>query len=303
MSIILFHFEIITREYFLQSILKLLRPHQYIKNLFVFAPLFFTFSFNFEQVLDCIVVFVLFSFLASSIYILNDYMDIEEDKQHPTKKFRPLASGEISKNSAKILFFSLSIPSLVASYFINIDLFIVLTIYFVLNIAYSLGLKHITIVDIFIIASGFVLRLFAGASVIDNQLSMWIIIMTFLLALFLAVAKRRDDVLLSSQGKETRKNIDGYNLEFVNAVMVFMSGVIVVAYILYTVSDEVIERLNSQYLFLTTFFVILGIMRYMQLTFVEQNSGSPTKIVLKDRFLQITIMFWLASFFVVVKAL
>ena len=290
-------------EYFLQSILKLLRPHQYIKNLFVFAPLFFTFSFNFEQIVDCIVVFILFSFLASSIYILNDYMDIEEDRQHPKKKFRPIASGEVSKNSAKILFFLLSIPSLVASYFINIDLFVVLTIYFVLNIAYSLGLKHITIVDIFIIASGFVLRLFAGASVIDNQLSMWIIIMTFLLALFLAVAKRRDDVLLSSQGKETRKNIDGYNLEFVNAVMVFMSGVIVVAYILYTVSDEVIERLNSQYLFLTTFFVILGIMRYMQLTFVEQNSGSPTKIVLKDRFLQITIMFWLASFFVVVKAL
>ncbi len=293
----------ISGEYFLQSILKLLRPHQYIKNLFVFAPLFFTFSFNFEQVLDCIVVFILFSFLASSIYILNDYMDIEEDRQHPKKKFRPIASGEVSKNSAKILFFVLSIPSLIASYFINIDLFVVLTIYFVLNIAYSLGLKHITIVDIFIIASGFVLRLFAGASVIDNQLSMWIIIMTFLLALFLAVAKRRDDVLLSSQGKETRKNIDGYNLEFVNAVMVFMSGVIVVAYILYTVSDEVIERLNSQYLFLTTFFVILGIMRYMQLTFVEQNSGSPTKIVLKDRFLQITIMFWLASFFVVVKAL
>src|SRR5574344_1952564 len=220
-------------EYFLQSILKLLRPHQYIKNLFVFAPLFFTFSFNFEQIVDCIVVFILFSFLASSIYILNDYMDIEEDRQHPKKKFRPIASGEVSKNSAKILFFVLSIPYLVASYFINIDLFVVLTIYFVLNIAYSLGLKHITIVDIFIIASGFVLRLFAGASVIDNQLSMWIIIMTFLLALFLAVAKRRDDVLLAFEGKETRKNIDGYNLEFVNAVMVFMAGFIVVAYVLF----------------------------------------------------------------------
>ncbi len=293
----------ISGEYFLQSILKLLRPHQYIKNLFVFAPLFFTFSFNFEQVLDCIVVFVLFSFLASSIYILNDYMDIEEDKQHPKKKFRPIASGEVSKNSAKILFFVLSIPSLIASYFINIDLFVVLTIYFVLNIAYSLGLKHITIVDIFIIASGFVLRLFAGASVIDNQLSMWIIIMTFLLALFLAVAKRRDDVLLAFEGKETRKNIDGYNLEFVNAVMVFMAGVIVVAYVLYTVSDDVIDRLNSSNLYITAFFVILGVMRYMQITFVEGNSGNPTKIVLKDRFLQITIMFWLASFFVVVKAL
>ena len=288
-------------EYFLQSILKLLRPHQYIKNLFVFAPLFFTFSFNFEQIVDCIVVFVLFSFLASSIYILNDYMDIEEDRQHPKKKFRPIASGEVSKNSAKILFFLLSIPSLVASYFINIDLFVVLTIYFVLNIAYSLGLKHITIVDIFIIASGFVLRLFAGASVIDNQLSMWIIIMTFLLALFLAVAKRRDDVLLAFEGKETRQNIDGYNLEFVNAVMVFMAGVIVVAYVLYTVSDDVIDRLNSSNLYITAFFVILGVMRYMQITFVEGNSGNPTKVVLKDRFLQLTILFWLASFYLIVK--
>ena len=125
--------------------------------------------------------------------------------------------------------------------------------------------------------------------------------MTFLLALFLAVAKRRDDVLLAFEGKETRKNIDGYNLEFVNAVMVFMAGVIVVAYVLYTVSDDVIHRLNSSNLYITAFFVILGVMRYMQITFVEGNSGSPTKLVLKDRFLQITILFWLASFFVIVK--
>ncbi len=285
----------------MQSILKLLRPHQYIKNLFVFAPLFFTFTFTFEQIIDCIVVFILFSLIASSIYILNDYMDIEEDRQHPTKRYRPLASGKISKNSTKVLFFSLSIPSLIVSYFINIELFLILSIYFILNIAYSFGLKHITIIDIFIIASGFVLRLFAGASVIDNQLSMWIIIMTFLLALFLAIAKRREDVLLASEGKETRKNIDGYNLEFVNAVMVFMAGVIVVAYVLYTVSDDVIERLNSTNLYLTAFFVILGVMRYMQITFVEGNSGNPTKVVLKDRFLQLTILFWLASFFVVIK--
>jgi len=293
----------IKRFYALHSILKLLRPHQYIKNLLVFAPLFFTFSFNLEQVIDCVVVFMLFSLIASSIYILNDYMDIEEDRQHPTKKYRPLASGKISRKNAKMLFFALSIPSLMAAYLINIELFLILLIYFILNIAYSLKLKHITIIDIFIIATGFVLRLFAGASVIDNQLSMWIIIMTFLLALFLAIAKRRDDVLLASQGKETRKNIDGYNLEFVNAVMVFMSGVIVVAYILYTVSDDVIARFGTHYLFLTAFFVILGIMRYMQLTFVEQNSGNPTKIVLKDRFLQSTILLWLASFFVVAKVL
>lgn len=285
----------------MNNIIKLLRPHQYIKNLFVFAPLFFSFNFVLDDVINTFIVFILFSLIASSIYVLNDYMDIEEDKQHPKKKFRPLASGKVSKNSAKILFLLLSVISLISAYFLNTNLFLVLIIYFILNVAYSLKLKHITIVDIFIIATGFVLRLFAGASVIENQLSMWIIIMTFLLALFLAVAKRRDDVVLASQGKETRKNIDGYNLEFVNAVMVFMSGVIVVAYILYTVSEEVIRRLNSEYLYLTSFFVILGIMRYMQITFVEQNSGSPTKIVLKDKFLKITILLWLASFFVVVN--
>lgn len=283
------------------EILKLLRPHQYIKNLFVFAPLFFSFNFVLDDVINTFIVFILFSLIASSIYVLNDYMDIEEDKQHPKKKFRPLASGKVSKNSAKILFLLLSVISLISAYFLNTNLFLVLIIYFILNVAYSLKLKHITIVDIFIIATGFVLRLFAGASVTENQLSMWIIILTFLLALFLAVAKRRDDVVLASQGKETRKNIDGYNLEFVNAVMVFMSGVIVVAYILYTVSEEVIRRLNSEYLYLTSFFVILGIMRYMQITFVEQNSGSPTKLILKDRFLQITIFLWLVSFFVIVK--
>ncbi len=285
----------------MKQTIKLLRPHQYIKNLFVFAPLFFTFTFTFEQIIDCIVVFILFSLIASSIYILNDYMDIEEDRQHPTKKYRPLASGKVSKNSAKILFIFLAFLPLFISFFISTKLFFVLAIYFILNIAYSLGLKHITIIDIFIIASGFVLRLFAGASVIDNQLSMWIIIMTFLLALFLAIAKRRDDVLLANDGVETRKNIDGYNLEFVNAVMVFMAGVIVVAYVLYTVSDDVISRLHSTNLYLTAFFVILGVMRYMQITFLEGNSGSPTKVVLKDRFLQLTILFWLASFFVVVK--
>lgn len=282
------------------NIILLLRPHQYIKNLFIFAPLFFSFSFSSNiYIYNTLLTFILFSLLASSIYVLNDLMDIKEDRNHPTKKNRPLASGAVGKNTAIGLILLLSGVSLIGGYLLNHNLFVVLLCYFILNIAYSLKLKHITIVDIFIIAIGFVLRLFAGASVIDSPLSMWIIIMTFLLALFLAIAKRRDDVLLAFNGKETRKNIDGYNLEFVNAAMVFMSGVIVVAYILYTVSDSVIARLHTQYLYLTAFFVILGIMRYMQITFVEANSGNPTKIVLKDKFLQVTILLWIVSFFVI----
>jgi len=288
---------------FLKNITILLRPHQYIKNLFVFAPLMFSFQVigGGNEVLNSLVAFLLFSLIASSIYILNDYMDIEEDRKHPVKKFRPLASGFISKSQAKVLFVSLSISVLFIACMFNIQLFYVLLVYFILNIAYSIKLKHISIVDIFIISLGFVLRLFAGSVVTGIELSHWIIIITFLLALFLALAKRRDDVMLSQAGKETRKNIDGYNFEFVNATMVLMAGVIIVSYILYTVSSDVINKLHTNNLYITTFFVILGIFRYMQLAFVEQKSGSPTKIVLKDRFLQFTILFWLLSFYIVVK--
>ena len=283
------------------DIIKLIRPHQYIKNIFVFAPLLFSFRYTYSDILNISVVFILFSLIASSIYVFNDLMDIEEDRQHPKKKFRPLANEKVKKRTAIIFIFLLSSVSLIGAFSFNQELFYILLFYFILNISYSLKLKHISIVDIFIIATGFVLRLFAGASVIEAPLSMWIIIMTFLLALFLAIAKRRDDFVLSKIGKETRKNVDGYNLEFVNAIMVLMSGVIIVSYILYTVSAEVIERLNTEYLYITAFFVIIGIMRYMQIIFVEENSGNPTMIVLKDRFLQVAILLWLLSFFIVVK--
>jgi hypothetical protein len=130
---------------------------------------------------------------------------------------------------------------------------------------------------------------------------MWIVLVTFVLALFLALAKRRDDCLLALDGKKTRKNIDGYNLEMLNAAMTLMAGVTVVAYIMYTVSPEVIERLGTHNLYITALFVIIGILRYMQLTFVEQNSGNPTKLVLKDRFLQITIILWITSFYLIIR--
>jgi len=287
----------------MKDLLILLRPHQYVKNLFIFAPILFAFNFSQANILSSLYAFVLFSILASSVYILNDYLDIQEDKKHPTKCKRPLASGSVSLHHAQMMFLFLAATVFILSFLFSKELFIVLVAYFILNILYSLRLKHIPIVDIFIISTGFVLRLFAGALVTNTPLSMWIIIITFLLAIFLALAKRRDDVLLSLEGKETRKSIDGYNLEFVNAAMVLMSGVVILSYLQYTVSTAVIARLGSEYLYLTAFFVILGILRYMQITFVESASGSPTKIVLKDRFLQITILFWLLSFVGIAKFL
>ncbi len=279
----------------LVSLLILLRPHQYVKNAFVFAPWFFAFHFPVDSFLSEGVVFLLFSALASSVYILNDIKDINEDREHPTKKNRPLPSGKISMPVAWTLFASLSSLAFVAAWFFSVEVFLVLVVYFILNLAYSFGLKHVSILDIFIIATGFVLRLFAGNAVLDQNISMWIVIVTFLLALFLALAKRRDDVLLAGTGKKTRKNIDGYNLEFVNAAMVLMAAVVIVAYILYTVTPEVTQRFQSGHVYLTAFFVVLGIFRYMQITFVHGDSGSPTKVVLKDIFLQLTILLWLGS--------
>ncbi len=265
-------------------------------------PLLFSFSYsNLDNNLNTIIAFILFSIIASSIYIFNDLMDIKEDRAHPVKKYRPLASGKVSPKSAKMLILLLSLSSLGIALAFNAELFLVLFSYFILNIFYSIKLKHIAILDIFIIATGFVLRLFAGSVVTDISLSMWIILMTFLLAIFLALAKRRDDVLLSLEGQETRKNIDGYNLEFVNAAMVLMAGVVIVSYIQYTISPEVLSRLNTHYLYLTSFFVILGVLRYMQITFVEQDSGSPTKVIIRDRFLKLTIAFWLLSFIGIAK--
>lgn len=283
---------------YLKDIIILFRPHQYLKNLFVFAPLFFSFAFNVEVVSHTAIAFVLFCLVASAIYVFNDLNDVAEDRRHPTKKNRPIATGRISKQSAVILFLVLSTFSLLSAYLYNTALFYVLGIYFVLNIAYSLGLKHIAIIDVFIIAIGFVLRLFAGNVFLPNPLSMWIIIMTFLLAIFLGIAKRRDDVLLQQQGQSTRKNIHGYNLEFINATMVLMSAVIIIGYIQYTISAEVMARLDSKHVYLTAIFVILGILRYMQITFVEHKSGSPTMVLMKDLFLQLTIISWLASYLV-----
>jgi decaprenyl-phosphate phosphoribosyltransferase len=177
----------------------------------------------------------------------------------------------------------------------------IMLIYVVLNIGYCFFLKHIPIIDITIIAIGFILRIYVGSYVANVPLSSWIVMMTFLIALFLAIAKRRDDVLhFMKTGTKMRKVVNGYNLKFIDSSMSVMSAVIIVTYLLYTSSSEVIERLDNEYLFATSIFVILGILRYMQITFVEENSGSPTKILLKDKFIISTVVGWLLSFALII---
>jgi len=282
---------------------QLIRVKEWIKNLFLFVPLFFAGKlYGSGTITQLIMGFFAFSFVASSIYILNDYRDIEDDRRHPEKSKRPLAAGTVSRAVAVITFILLLIAGFALSWIANprLKFSMVLGIYFLLNVAYSLGLKAIPVLDLFIVAAGFVLRIKGGAVICVVGVSEWMNIMVFLLALFMAIAKRRDDILLKiASGMDMRKSVKGYNLEFISTVMSLVCAVIIIAYFMYTMSPEVEARLGTYRLYYTCIFVMAGIMRYLQIVYVIGKSESPTKILYKDRFIQITILLWIASFYAI----
>jgi decaprenyl-phosphate phosphoribosyltransferase len=282
--------------------LTLLRPRDWAKNLFLFIPLFFSGElFNWNIYPKLILGFVSFCCIASSIYIINDYRDIDDDKKHPDKSKRPLASGAVSKTRSLIICIVLILAGFGIAYFIREKFLFILSIYFVLNLAYCFGLKHIPILDIVILAIGFVLRVKGGAVIAYIGVSEWLNIMIFLLALFMAIGKRRDDVLLKLvSGTDMRRAIKGYNLDYLNVVLALVCAVIVVAYFMYTMSPEVIKRMGTYRLYYTCLFVLAGIMRYLQIIFVQAASGSPTKILYKDRFIQISLLLWIFSFYLII---
>jgi 4-hydroxybenzoate polyprenyltransferase len=290
----------------MKPIFQILRPQQWLKNTFVFLPLFFDGQLlNVALLLQCVVAFFAFSFVASAVYCLNDICDIEADKLHPTKSKRPLASGSISKRMAYMLIAMCVAVALVLLFFgageARFTLIGLIGFYCVFNVAYCVRLKQVAIVDVLIIATGFVLRIVVGGVATGIMLSEWIIIMTFLLALFLAFAKRRDDVVLyESTGIAPRKHTNRYNLDFLNQVMTIISTTTIVAYIMYTLSPAVIERFGSRYVYITVVFVLAGIIRYLQITIVDLKSGSPTKVLIHDRFLHACIVGWIVSFLFII---
>jgi len=282
-----------------KDFVRLARPSQYFKNGFVWLPVFFGHRlWDGAALALTLYAFVAFCLAASGVYVLNDLMDREEDRRHPVKRRRPLASGALGAGEAVVFLIVL----LGSAGFISLALLpwgflAVLGAYLALNAAYSLFLKHLALVDVTAISLGFVLRVFAGGAASGVPISHWIVTMTFLLALFLALAKRRDDLLLAAQGKSARRSLDGYNLEFVSTTMAVMAAVIIVSYLLYTVSPETIRRHGTDQLYLTGFWVILGLLRYLQITLVLEQTGSPTRVLISDRFLQAVIFLWLLTFF------
>ena len=282
----------------IKDVLQLIRIKHYIKNVFVFMPLFFFGGIQeIELLIKASLAFVSFCFIASAVYVLNDINDVEDDRSHIKKKSRPIASQRISIPLAYGLCVVLVASSIGVASTISSAVVTLVLAYFCLNIAYTLILKTLPILDITTIAIGFVIRVFVGASAVNVELSHWIVVMTFLLALFLAASKRRDDVLIYDQtGKKMRQVIDGYNVKFLDATISMLGSIVIVAYLMYSTSHEVISKLDSNYVYLTSIFVVIGVLKYMHSTLVNEDSGSPTLIVLKDRSLQAVILAWLASF-------
>ncbi|MDR2229131.1 prenyltransferase [Elizabethkingia ursingii] len=286
----------------MKKYLKLLRVEQWVKNLFVFLPVFFS-----GKIMDTdlfsksCVAFIVFSLTASCIYILNDYMDIELDKQHPEKRNRPLASGAIGKKTAIGIFVLLIVLAVGFTLYMQNqgleiqDFAAVIISYFVINILYTFKLKHVAIVDICIIATGFVLRVLAGGYITGIVVSQWAILLTFILALVLAIGKRRGELINAQINGKTRKALDGYNVQFADIALSISCALAIVCYLMFTLSPEVQQKFHPR-VFYTVIFVVFAFLRYLQQTLVYNKTESPTKIIYKDHYIQATMLLWLIAF-------
>jgi decaprenyl-phosphate phosphoribosyltransferase len=283
----------------------LLRVHHWSKNAFLFIPAFFAGILTEKHTFLLLIVgFLLFSMVASAVYIFNDYRDRESDRNHPIKKNRPLASGKVSETVALILMIVLAGIGIAGGFYLSVSFAYSLLGYLVINILYSVGLKNVPLLDTMLVSSGFLIRTLAGGWLVSVAVSQWLVIMVFLLSFFLATAKRRDDLILFQRGQAPlRHSSKKYTIEFVNTILSLLSGVIIVSYIMYTISDDVVQRLHTDYLYITSFFVFAGILRFLQITMVDQKSGSPTRIFLTDAFIQITLIGWILSYVVVIYLL
>ena len=289
----------------MKKTLLLIRPQQWIKNGFVLIPMFFGGRLlNADDAIASVVTFFAFSFAASAIYCFNDIVDVDADRRHSVKCHRPIASGAVSVPTAYALMAVLALLSALLLFFLPQragETAGIVAFYFLLNMAYCLWLKRHAIIDVCTVAFGFVLRILAGGMACDVAVSNWLVLMTFLLALFLSFAKRRDDVLrMNETGEPPRRNTIRYNLTFVNQAITVTGTVTLVCYIMYTVSPEVVSRFHAPYLYLTSIFVLVGLLRYMQLTVVDEVSGDPTKILLRDRFTQAIVVAWIMAFLLII---
>ncbi|MFN7036286.1 MAG: decaprenyl-phosphate phosphoribosyltransferase [Bellilinea sp.] len=277
----------------LSALIKSMRPRQWSKNVFVLAAVVFDKKLlNPEAVSKSLAGMILFCLISSSVYLINDILDVESDRNHPQKRNRPIASGKLPIPIAAMAAIGIIVVTIPVSFLISTTFGWIALIYFLVNLAYSTRLKHIPLIDVLIIAAGFVLRVAAGVSLIDvERFSPWLYVVTTLLALYIGFGKRRAELtLLQNNANNHRRVLDGYNLTLLDQLITIVSGTTIVAYSLYTFSAPNLPDNHS--MMLTIPFVIYGIFRYLYLIQVEQAGGAPEDIVLTDKPLQATIFLW-----------
>jgi 4-hydroxybenzoate polyprenyltransferase len=278
----------------LKAILKTMRPRQWTKNVFVLAALVFDRQLfgAIDPVLRSIGGMLLFCLLSSSVYIINDIKDVEADRQHPTKRNRPIASGRLPIPVAigcAVFLLAVTFP---LSYFLSPGFFLIALIYFLMNLVYSLFLKNVILIDVLLIAAGFVLRVAAGVSLIQvERFSPWLYVVTTLGALYIGFGKRRAEMMLLQEGANNhRKVLDGYTLPFLDQMITIVSSTTIIAYSLYTFSAPNLP--SDHAMMLTIPFVLYGVFRYLWLLQVKKEGGAPEEVLLADRPLQIDIVLW-----------
>ncbi|MCX6339674.1 MAG: decaprenyl-phosphate phosphoribosyltransferase [Candidatus Aureabacteria bacterium] len=277
-------------------ILEAMRPRQWMKNLIIFAGLLFSRRFsNVQDVVTVCMAFVIFCALSGSIYLINDIVDIDEDRCHELKRARPIASGRLRPATAALAAASMTIASIIAAFLIGTALGVVSLAYFLLLLSYSLLLKHVVIVDVLVIAVGFVLRAVAGGVAIGVEVSPWLLICTILLALFLALSKRRHElVLLEGDAPQHRPILEEYSTYLLDQMIAVVTSSTLMAYVLYTLSPRTLHDVSDK-LYLTIPFVLYGIFRYLWLVHHKEGGGSPELTLLSDRPLMVDLILWAVS--------
>jgi len=277
-----------------------MRPKQWVKNVFVLAALVFDRQLlNWHATLSTLFGIFLFCMLSGSVYLINDVFDKKADQNHPTKKDRPIASGKLPGNVAVFTAAVVVAVSLFLAFRLTTVFGIISTVYFVMNLAYSFKLKHIPLIDVMVIAAGFVLRVAAGVSLIQvERFSPWLYVVTTLLALFIGFGKRRAEIAcLNENANQHRKVLDGYSLEFLDQLITIVSSTTIVAYSLYTFSAPNLPANNS--MMLTIPFVLYGLFRYLYLIKIQKSGGAPEELILSDKPLQLCILLWGISVLVI----
>ena len=291
------------------SHLEAMRPRQWTKNLIIFAAPLFAFSLSLKSLQDSVVAFFLFCFISSSFYLLNDVLDYESDRTHPTKRNRPIASGRVSVHTAIVMAITLLSISLITAWTKNMALGMIMTLYAIVQVAYNLKLKHIVILDVCTIAFGFVLRAYAGAAANQIWLSSWFVICTAMLALFLAIEKRKAELRMSQiSGKKTRKVLQDYSTGLLNRMEGVVSTATLIFYTLWS-SGPQMQGASTSAMLVTLPFVIYGLFRYQMISEPKENSDSkspltdaserPNEVLLRDPSILLTVLLWALTCFTI----